>query len=111
MLGPTQSVLAYYLGGGFVVLLAWAACHPDRRLDAEASRRYLRWSVVVAAVGIVHPAVPYAARDILGQVGVDLPDDGEDSLAARHRRASRAVDVLTLLSVVPAVVVLALQLT
>ena len=109
MLGPTQSVLAYYLGGGFVILLAWAACHPDRRLDHAQTRRYLRWSVVVAAVGLVHPAAPFAARDIVGQVGADLPTD-DHGLVTRHRRTRRTVDLLAVLSLLPVAVLLFVRL-
>lgn len=108
MLGPTETLVAYYLGGGFVILLGWVACLPDRQLDRAGARRYLRWSTVAAVAGLLHPALALAARDIAGQVGIDLPDD--DRLADRHAHTTTVVNVLALLSALPALALLALDL-
>ena len=109
MLGPTEKLLTYYLGGGFVILLAWAACLPDRRLDPDTARRYLRWSTIAAIVGLLHPALPLAARDVTRQVGLELADD--DQLTNRHARTTTTVNILAVLSTLPALALLALGLT
>jgi hypothetical protein len=109
MLGQTGVVLMYYLGFGFAVLLGWAACVPDRALDAAAGRRYLRWTTVAAVVGILHPAIALAARDIIGQVGVELPND--DALTTRQHRVTTIVNACLALSLVPTAIVLATTLT
>lgn len=106
MLGTTETLLVYYLGLGFVVLLGWAACLPDRQLEEPQARRYLRRSTVAAIIGIIHPAVPLAARDIIGQVGIDVPDNNPD-LRRRHARATAFVNVLAIVSAIPALALLA----
>ena len=107
MLGITETLLVYYLGFGFVVFLGWATFHPDRQLEEPQARRYLRRATIAAVVGIIHPAVPLAARDIIGQVGMDVPDDNPD-LHRRHARATTAANVLAVVSAIPLVPLLAL---
>jgi hypothetical protein len=102
----SSALLAYYLGVGFAILLGWAAGHPDRRLDERSADRYLRWSRVAAVAGVAHPALALAARDIVGQVGHDLPDDPD--LRRRQRRTATAADVLLAASVALALLVLVL---
>jgi hypothetical protein len=102
-LSSADALLGYYLGLGFVVLLGWAAVHPDRRLDAPATRRYLRWTTLVAIAGLVHPALALGARDIVGQVGHELPD--EPGLHRALQRTTATVNVLTVVSAVVAAVV------
>jgi hypothetical protein len=97
----TSALLAYYLGVGFVVLLGWAASHPDSELDERAAGRYLRWSRIAAVVGLAHPAIGLATRDIVGQVGLDLPDDA--ALRRHQRRTARTADVLAVVSLALAV--------
>jgi hypothetical protein len=106
LLGTRQVLFLYYLGLGFVIFLSWAIAVPDRQLDESAVRRYLRWTTIAAIVGLVHPAIPLAARDIIGQVGIDLPNN--DDLRRRHTRATRAANTLTVLSAVPVAVLIAL---
>lgn len=108
MLGPTQRLLAYYFGGGFVILLGWAACQPNHRLDTTATRRYLRWSTIAALMGLLHPAITLAARDIVDQAGNDLPDD---NLATQHARTRTTINVLTGLSALPVAALLLIHLT
>ena len=103
----TQQLLGYYAGGGFIVLLFWAASLPDRRLTAPGAHRYLRWTTVAAVVGLLHPAIALAARDVTGQVGAEIPDGGAQ-LARRHERTTRLVNILAALSVLPALALLAL---
>ncbi|MGH9210251.1 MAG: hypothetical protein ACRD2C_06155 [Acidimicrobiales bacterium] len=100
MLGTSEIVVVYYLGFGYVILLGWAACHPDHQLDVPSAVRYLRRSVLVAVVGLLHPALTLAARDIIGQGGVELPDEDRD-LVHRQQRAINLVNVLAWLSLVP----------
>ena len=107
MLGTTETLLVYYLGVGFVVFLGWATCHPDRQLEERQARRYLRGATIAAIVGVIHPAVPLAARDILGQVGIDVPEDNHD-LHRRHARATTVANVLALVSAIPLLPLLAL---
>ena len=99
MLGPTHQLLVYYLGGGFVLLLAWVVALPDGDLDPAGTRRYLRWATIAAVIGLAHPALALAARDIIGQTGIDLPDDQD--LARTHRRATTLANLLTALSFLP----------
>jgi hypothetical protein len=108
MLGRTGVVLMYYLGFGFIILLGWAACHPDRALDPAAVRRYLRWTGVTAVVGILHPAIALATRDIVSQVGLELPND--DTLITRHNRVTAVVNACLALSLIAAAIVLSTTL-
>jgi hypothetical protein len=108
VLGPTEIALTYYLGFGFVVLLTWVVATPDRPLDETAARRYLRWSTIAAVVGVVHPAVALATRDIVGQVGTEMADD--PGLARSHQRTTTVVNALTGLSAVPVCALVAVNL-
>lgn len=106
MVVSTEIVLAYYLGFGFVTLLGWviAAPEPGHGLSGAVAARYLRWSRLVGVVGIMHPALGFAIRDVVDQVGMELPDDRE--LDAKHARASRVVNVYAMASVVLAAAIL-----
>lgn len=106
MLGRTGVVVMYYLGFGFIIFLGWAACHPDRALDAAAVRHYLRWTSVTAVVGILHPALALATRDLVSQVGLELPNN-DDILTARHHRATTVVNACLALSAIPAAILAA----
>jgi hypothetical protein len=114
VLGPAEILLTYYLGGAFVVLLGWAAYLPDPPLDAGRAQRYLRWSTVAAVVGLAHPALGLAARDIVGQVGqvgqVGHDAPGDASLAPRVSRTATTINVLLAASIVPLAAVVALGL-
>jgi hypothetical protein len=109
MLGPSETLLMYYLGFGFVILLGWAVAHPDRALDSDVARRGLRSATLAAVAGILHPALALAARDIVAQIGQELP--AEPSLATTHRRATATANACTVLSLVPVAVIVALTLT
>lgn len=106
MVASSEIVLAYYLGFGFVTLLGWviAAPEPGRGLSGAVAARYLRWSRLVGVVGVLHPALGFAIRDIVDQVGIELPDDSE--LDAKYAKASRVVNAYVIASVVLAGVVL-----
>jgi hypothetical protein len=103
--GLTETVLMYYLGGGFVILLGWAACHPDRQLDDTTARRYLRWTTIAGFVGLLHPALALAAKDIMRQVHLELPDS--TTLTDLHTQLTVIVNALLLVSLPPAVFLLA----
>jgi hypothetical protein len=90
-------------------VLVWAAVLPDRPLDAPAAHRYLRWTSVAAVAGVLHPAVALGARDLIGQLAAELPDD--PALRHRHATATAASNVLALASAVPALALLALALS
>jgi hypothetical protein len=109
LLGTTEKVLLYYLGLGFTIFLGWGVFVPLGRLDVAAARRYLRWSTVAAVVGLLHPALPLAARDIVGQVGVEQPEDDRD-LDHHHTRTTAVVNTLVLLSAAPPLILLLLTL-
>ena len=99
MPGLTQQLLMYYLGVGFAVLLAWAAALPNRQLDPDDAHRYLRRATAAAIVGLAHPALALAARDIVGQVGLDLPQN--HAIARTHQRTTTLVNALTVASLFP----------
>lgn len=104
MLGSTEALLAYYLGFGFVIFLGWVAALPTRLLDEPSARRYLRGSTIAAVIGLLHPAIALAARDIVSQVGIDLPatDTG-------LRRTTAITNALAALSLIAAAAVIALN--
>jgi len=106
MVGLSEILLVYYLGLGFATLLGWPILAPDpgRRLGRRAAARYLRWAPLVGIVAIVHPAVAFATRDIVDQVGIELPDDRE--LAAKHARVSSVVNASAVVSLVVVAAVL-----
>ncbi|HMG40468.1 MAG TPA: hypothetical protein VK611_04035 [Acidimicrobiales bacterium] len=101
MAGTTTTLIAYYLGLGFVIFLGWAAAVPDRRLDGPTARRYLRWTTVTAVVGLLHPALALGARDIVGQVGIEMPDD-DPTLHRHQQRAARTTNAIAVVSAIPA---------
>lgn len=108
MLGASAAVALYYLGVGFAVLLGWGIAVPDRALDATTIRTYQRWTPVAAALSVLHPALALAARDVLAQVALDLPDD-DPLLAARHTRATRIVNALLVVSFAATAAILAIS--
>jgi hypothetical protein len=57
---------------------------------------------------VLHPALGFAARDIVGQVGIELPDDRE--LGAKHARVSSFVNASAMVSLVVMAVVLVVNL-
>lgn len=109
MPGTTETLLIYYLGLGFVILLGWAAALPTRQLDEATARRYIRAATIAAVVGLLHPAIALSARDIIGQVGVELPD-GNPTLRHRRQRAATVINALTIASLIPLAAVVAVQL-
>lgn len=104
MLGPTESLLMYYLATGLAIFLAWAACLPTHELTPDEIRRYQRWSTIAAAAGVLHPGIAFAARDILSQVRLDIP--AQSALTRAQHRATRMVDVLMAVSLVAAAAVI-----
>jgi hypothetical protein len=95
----SEILLFYYLGLGFAILLGWVIFAPDPGLGLNREgARYLRWAPFVGIVGVLHPALGFAARDIVGQVGIELPDDRE--LGANHARVSSFVNASAMLSLV-----------
>jgi hypothetical protein len=110
MIGSSENLLVYYLGLGFATLLGWVIFAPDPGLglSRQAAARYLRWAPFVGIVGVLHPALGFAARDIVDQVGIELPDDRE--LAAKHARVSSFVNASAMVSLVVTPVVLVVNL-
>jgi hypothetical protein len=111
MLGVSSIVALYYLAFGFAILLAWAIAVPDRTLDAAAARRYLRWAALVAPLGLAHPALAWATKDVVDQVGVELDEVdalADDDLTVRHRRVSTATNATLALSALLAATIVAL---
>lgn len=53
----------------------------------------------MAVAGILHPALALGARDVVRQVGIDLPD-GKPDLRNVHRRVVTVVDAVTVISAV-----------
>lgn len=106
----SEILLFYYLGLGFAILLGWVIFAPDPGLglSREGAARYLRWAPFVGIVGVLHPALGFAARDIVGQVGIELPDDRE--LAAKHAHVSSFVNASATVSLVVMAVVLVVNL-
>ena len=78
MLGTATFLAFYYLGFGFLAFLGWA-CITDSsgRPAAPLHRKRLRrLSVGLALVGILHPALALAGRDLAAQLrDTDGPPD------------------------------------
>jgi uncharacterized membrane protein YbhN (UPF0104 family) len=99
VLGTDALLALYYLGFGFAVFLCWAivADRLNDDLDQPLRDRLTRRAGAVAVLGIFHPAVSLAARDILKQVG----EEGELPAVAR------VVDAMSVVGVIAAVAVIA----
>src|SRR5918995_1855314 len=110
MIGSPESVLVYYLGFGFIILLGWAIVAPDpgRRLSRRAAARYLRWAPPVGIVGVLPPALGSATRNIVDQVGTDPPD--ARVLADNHPRVGGVVNATAMTSLAIAAVVMVLTI-
>ncbi len=106
MIGSSEILLFYYLGLGFAIFLGWVLFAPDPGLGLSppAAARYLRWAPFVGILGVLHPALGFATRDIVDQVGIELPDDRK--LAAKHARVSSVVNASAMVSLVVMAVVL-----
>ena len=107
MIGSSEILLFYYLGLGFAIFLGWVALRARSRGLASvrpAAARYLRWAPFVGILGVLHPALGFATRDIVDQVGIELPDDRK--LAAKHARVSSVVNASAMVSLVVMAVVL-----
>lgn len=107
---PTLALIGYYLGLGFAVLLVWAACLPDAQPDHGRVARTVRRSRRAAVVGILHPAVALAARDLIGQAGIDLADREADLVGTVDRAASLAGACVVLSAVIAVAVLVATAL-
>ena len=109
MIGVSEILLVYYLGLGFATLLGWPIFSPDpgRRLGRRAAARYLRWAPLAGMVAVLHPALAFAIRDIVDQVGIELPEDRE--LAAKHARVSGVVNASAVMSLVVVAAVLVID--
>lgn len=80
MLSTDALLVLYYVGFGFVALLGWAAIAGDLNEPFDDQRRtsWNRAALIVAFVGIAHPALPLIARDIARQTA--RPDDGDEPI-------------------------------
>lgn len=70
MLGRATFLAFSYLGFGFVAFLGWA-CVTDssgRALDAARTTRLRRLAIGLAVVGLLHPALALAGRDLATQL-------------------------------------------
>jgi hypothetical protein len=64
------NLLLYYVGFGFVLLLAWAGVLSDA-IRTEPPRRTRTEMTVLRVLGIVHPAAALAAWDIRRELDRD----------------------------------------
>lgn len=75
----TETFLAlYYLGFGFVIFLLWAviAQEADDALAPSRRRRLHQLAFGLATVGVLHPGLALAGRDLAVQLGrADRPHD------------------------------------
>jgi hypothetical protein len=110
MIGSSEILLFYYLGLGFTIFLGWVvfAPAPGLGLSRQAAARYLRWAPFVGIVGVLHPALGFATRDIVDQVGIELP--AGQKLAAKHARVSSVVNTSAMVSLVVMAVVLVVNI-
>ena len=71
MLGTDISLVLYYLGGGFVIFLGWAAVagEPDRAIGPRPRARLHQLALGLAVAGLLHPAFALAGRDLAVQLG------------------------------------------
>ena len=78
MLGTATVLAFYYLGFGFVAFLGWA-CVTDssgRALGPVRAKRLHRLARGLAVVGLLHPALALAGRDLATQLrDADGPPD------------------------------------
>ena len=78
MLGTATFLAFYYLGFGFLAFLGWA-CITDssgRPVGPVPRRRLRRLSIALALVGVLHPALALAGRDLAAQLrDIDGPPD------------------------------------
>lgn len=96
MESPEVLLAIYYLGLGFVAFLGWAgiAAALNEPLDNGGRTAWRRVSITLAVVGLLHPAVAFAARDIAIQV--DRDDDGGHDASTRHLRLANWCAILSL---------------
>lgn len=71
MLGTDISLVLYYLGGGFVIFLGWAAVagEPDRATRPRPRARLHQLALGLAVAGLLHPGFALAGRDLAVQLG------------------------------------------
>lgn len=71
MLSTETFLVLYYLGYGFVIFLGWACIVDASGAPSEPSRRIWlhRLAVGLAIVGVLHPALALAGRDIAVELG------------------------------------------
>lgn len=70
MLNTGTFLALYYLGYGFVIALGWL-CIPDpsgRAIDPEGRNRLHRLAIGLALVGVIHPVLALAGRDVAVQL-------------------------------------------
>jgi hypothetical protein len=105
VLSTTASLALYYMGFGFVVFLAWviAADRLNDDLDAPRRDRFARQARAVALLGILHPALGFAARDVVRQVDVQATDAERGDIA----RLARVIDAALVVGVAIAIAVVA----
>ena len=78
MLSTETFLAVYYLGCGFVIFLLWGCVsdEADRAVEPAHRRRLHRLATASAVVGVLHPALALAGRDLAGQLGrADGPHD------------------------------------
>jgi hypothetical protein len=77
VLSTDALLIVYYFGLGFIAILGWAAIAGDllRPFDDGRRARWNRASAILAIAGVVHPAVPWIARDIARQAARTSDDE------------------------------------
>jgi len=89
-------LILYYAGLGFVVVLGWAAIAGDLNepFDDQRRARWNRASAVVAAVGLIHPALPFVSRDIAAQT--NRTDDDTHPARSWHQTFATACAAISI---------------
>ena len=91
------NLLIFYLGGGFVIMLAWAGVLGEILLGA--SRSAVRWSVgILAILGAVHPAAAVASWDLV-RLGQSTDERELEFSRLWHRVTQAAIVVSTAVAI------------
>jgi hypothetical protein len=106
LLSTDALLVVYFVGFGFIALLAWAAIAQDinKPFDDDRRDRWNKVSAIVALVGLAHPALPPIARDIAAQTA--RTDDDQPS----HSRFVTLATCCALVSLIVAGVVIGISI-
>jgi hypothetical protein len=101
VLGTDALLAVYYLGFGFLIILAWMAIAHMLNETLTAARRTMfhRLALGLAAAGVLHPAFALTGRDIAVQLGRD--DGPADPAADRTMRVANVGVAASFCVVIP----------